>query len=70
LPTERILEGALNVLSFFSGLEITNGELINIETEFCFPVRPLDMPAMNLVTILLATLAYKPLLNVREGMVV
>jgi len=50
----------------FSGGDV-NIELINIETEFCFPVRPLDMPAMNLLSILLAT---SHLLNVREGMVV
>jgi len=46
-----------------SGWEITHCELTDI-TEFCFPVRLLDMPAMRLLMILLATLVSKPLLNV------
>jgi hypothetical protein len=51
-------------LSYLSGWKITHCELIDIKTEFCFPVRLLDMPAMKLLTILLATLVSQPLLNV------
>jgi hypothetical protein len=54
--TKGILERALNFLSYLSGWKITHCELIHIKTEFCFPVRLLDMPAMKLLTILLATL--------------
>jgi hypothetical protein len=70
LPTKGILEGALNVLSFFTALEITYCKLIDIKIDFCFPVTPLDTPAMKLLAVLLAALVSKPLLNVGEGMVV
>jgi hypothetical protein len=64
-PTKGILERALNFLSYFPRWEITHRELIDIKTEFCFPVRPLDTPVMKLLAILLATLVSEPLLNVR-----
>jgi hypothetical protein len=67
---ERVFEGSLNVLAVGSGVNIADSELVDIEGEFCFPGRSIDLPAVEFSPVLLAASADEPLLDFREWMAV